>query len=1010
MQPISELKAWCSEGRRLLSMSDKKSAEKMELRSNDIADNLSILKYNPTYAKEYSDFLNRYQQLATAASGLADDDASAHLSAESRSAAIADVARNLSILKNQIRRVMVGPANDKKPKSKVEQKLNDAATHYGKRAKAIPPTMPAGERGAVLKQIAGDLNVLAKEAIDQGLPVVAARLAKQAQSILAHPSSYPPADDMRLAGPQDKAQSDKREKDRKALLAARRELLAENVERLRDAVKALTTAGSPAVGDAQMALQQAEEDLKFARVDTKDSYRAALTQGEMRTAMLKVDMKITELGLDSTGDDSLMESIATKLDHIVDEMVSEAVLNFMEKRKATASKDDPDSGKSYSAEMMKLIQDGNGKKLFAEFPGLKAMIDAEIANFTRNVTEVLETAHNDKKDVADTFFGGKKMKGLKKFTVADSDPHNGGRRVTILEFEAEDRTTHKIVNKPRDVRVDAKFVGNSKDLTQAEKDRLLHQKRSRERVKRIRALLPRSDTDLIQMTDDQLAAMTDEQIAARVSLEASRPRILGMTAKVNQDLPQLNPEDHQSLAEMATFCIQRSMKKRALQKARQAKRVEKIRAELKQKSNQELDAMSDDELAAMSDKDLADKIGGDGAGRMLALTRDVEAAVQDVADPNVKPMPSYKYLPKQSPGADGHPYGWVEYVDHGSTDDCVLTEAEAKEFYRQTGRQTALAMLFGIEDLHQGNLMVSKKQPQLTDLEISFSSKVFDQFTKQHQAFVQKGRPPTFEPGYQTMMHQALVDVSQVEHHGNAAVCGDRITSAKETTEEPLDNHLAVTGDDGELTTIGDGLADTFGPDIQEGFKEILDALADPDMKDQLDAFVASFQGTHVRYHAIATKDQLAARRDQMASGYADPEQSGIDKKFEGPGSWLTTRPKIAPLQDVMTSDLKKRDVAYFTQELGSRDVLHNGKTPIKRADGSDFFESDGLDGVRAQLQRLRDPVGRQFLDKCGDAYVDDVRQLARSPKGSFPANKEFKERIEQELQSRVAATTGSSA
>jgi hypothetical protein len=894
-----------------------------------------------------------------------------------------------------------GSEKDKADRKIGPKKLTKAAAKCGKRAHLVAktPLMPIDERRAVLNGIAEDLNNLAQQALDAGLPGAAAEILSQMLGTLAHPSSFPPLDDPpKNPSKEHKAELKKQEEERKRLLQDRRIWLQASVNALKAALDLLPP-DAPERRDLQLVLKRAEEDLKFARVDTKDSYRAALTQATVRKAMLKVDEKINELGLDATGDQSLMEKIATKLDRAIDEMVSEAVFLYMKSNQNDAGS--RGGGRSYSEEMMRLLENGDGRGLFEKFPGLKPVIEAEVANFTRNVTEVLESTANDKQDIADAFFGGKKMKGLKNLIVADSDPHNGGRKVTILEFEGEDGTTHKVVNKPRDVRVDAKFVGNT-EPSKEQKARLLEQKRAAERLKRIKEefaklFLPGA------FKDEDLAAMNDDQLAELVWGAGPKERMRNLTDQVHQDIPKLTPEDLPagSMSELATSLIRRSVKKRELEKRRTAERMKRIKEEFAKQFQP--GAFKDEDLAAMNDDQLAKLVWGTGPQeRMRNLTDQVDQDLQekDIPDPDVEPLPTYKYLAKQPQPGDrhGHPYGWVEFVEHGSAKDCVLSEDQARNFYCQTGRQAALSILFGIEDLHQGNLMVSQGQPQLTDLEIAFSPKVFEEFPKRFEAFKRDGTPPDGGAVGSTMIDKALVQGDQQVFAGSVRTRNDRISQENPMEKEQTDNCVAVVGRDGTLKTHQDGLAADFSPEIQKGFEEILEAFADPKLRVELEKFLTSFQGVHVRYHAKATKDQLGVRRGVLMEGYADPEQSAVDKEVSG---WVKSDPGIAPLEDVIAADLKKRDVAYFTRELGSGDVFHNGTTAIKREGGDDFFEDDGLEGVRAQLAILRDPKGLEFFKQCGASFLGAVR--GNRPAQS-QANEEVKERLKKELEGNAAA------
>ena len=73
MPEIEVLKAWCNEGRRLLSLRGKNRGGKLESRNEAVAAVLERLKAIPELKAQYDQLLARYEQLATAASSMAND-------------------------------------------------------------------------------------------------------------------------------------------------------------------------------------------------------------------------------------------------------------------------------------------------------------------------------------------------------------------------------------------------------------------------------------------------------------------------------------------------------------------------------------------------------------------------------------------------------------------------------------------------------------------------------------------------------------------------------------------------------------------------------------------------------------------------------------------------------------------------------------------------------------------------------------------------------------------------
>lgn len=69
--------------------------------------------------------------------------------------------------------------------------------------------------------------------------------------------------------------------------------------------------------------------------------------------------------------------------------------------------------------------------------------------------------------------------------------------------------------------------------------------------------------------------------------------------------------------------------------------------------------------------------------------------------------------------SDAH-YGYVEYLSHQNEDYRLETDVQITEYYQMIGRLQALSQIFGIYDLHNGNVFAHRRLPCLTDLETSF--------------------------------------------------------------------------------------------------------------------------------------------------------------------------------------------------------------------------------------------------------------------------------------------------
>src|SRR5262245_34335705 len=205
-------------------------------------------------------------------------------------------------------------------------------------------------------------------------------------------------------------------------------------------------------------LDEAKKELVLNRETVKDPLRAKLFEGKVSEQMKILEQKLPK----SVDKEALLKKLTDKLHSNVDNLVDAAVLKYLQEQNEGENYDFR-NGKlkgSYSEAMQQVTQN-DGEALFEKFPGLRAMIDLETDYFVNNISEVLDELQTDGEQLSQQYFKCKKITGLKNLTVTNSDPHNAGRRVTILTLVDVDGNEHKVVNKPRDVRVDAKFIGKT---------------------------------------------------------------------------------------------------------------------------------------------------------------------------------------------------------------------------------------------------------------------------------------------------------------------------------------------------------------------------------------------------------------------------------------------------------------------------------------------------------------------------------------------------------------------
>jgi hypothetical protein len=367
--------------------------------------------------------------------------------------------------------------------------------------------------------------------------------------------------------------------------------------------------------------------------------------------------------------------------------------------------------------------------------------------------------------------------------------------------------------------------------------------------------------------------------------------------------------------------------------------------------------------------------------------------VPELTDRNVTLLPTYGFVEKQ----DGKGrYGWVEFVEHGRQEDCVLDRPAAEAFYRCAGQLAGLAFLCGLEDLHQGNLLVRDGLPVLTDLEIAFGSKAeppagFDPLTASDEelaAYIRRQLDKTLLAG-------ALGQGTETQHLA-ASVKDDGMHRFPLSKVETTDNAVFLRNEDRSLRAQTEGLAREFADSFSDGFRRIRDVFGDPALQAENEAFLDGFNGMDVRYHALATGQQLQLRRGAMMEGYKGTikeEADNLTRKILPTESYFAPRVRQAPwLQAVVpkvAEDLAHRDVAYFTQCLGTRELKHNGRGPIEHEDSTALLPHDGLAAARRNLQVM---VHRgAILQQEADALVRRI-----PAPGQLPEMEALKERYRQ--------------
>jgi hypothetical protein len=401
------------------------------------------------------------------------------------------------------------------------------------------------------------------------------------------------------------------------------------------------------------------------------------------------------------------------------------------------------------------------------------------------------------------------------------------------------------------------------------------------------------------------------------------------------------------------------------------------------------------------------------------LARDAGRSLLEVAnslllanDPKAVLMPALQFLPRQDTGAAGAlgRYGYVQCLSMGREEDHLLDAAQAGRLHRQLGQLTALMLLAGVRDLHQTNVMISGGQPFMTDVEMAFDpdllevagqdfqvgSKVCSACGAAPRAILCSQMDRLWSSGTEHVRQDTL---HAVVNDRLVRPYGDRLHVLEGVVENLVlvqgigaNRHLNPQRSARTLPSVHSRHADQ----VAQGFREMMQAVAAH--LPRVRACLEGMAGLHVRYHPVATGEQLRIlQRVNLETLHAHPRTEDTDLQISVScraniavkRHQMNQRPAhlqvpIEVTEQAMIEDLRRGDVPYFTRQLGDDAVYHNGTTPIvvkPDAIGSmeefSFFASDPIQKAVSNLQLLGHAEHLEHVCVCfAGAYGDYVAAL----------------------------------
>jgi hypothetical protein len=204
--------------------------------------------------------------------------------------------------------------------------------------------------------------------------------------------------------------------------------------------------GPPLVGAVDV---RAYTEAALANIKYPDPKRALMYKENVEEAVKAVAPHMARV--DGSPNKDLLARLGTDLATRMDEYVAQGIHQDLQAPGRAGV-----SAETYTNQVTKK---DNGSAFLADHLPIADQVNVETNNFVRTTTSVCQRVEADQKDLGRTFLGGEAaVKGLSNIRVTDSDPHHGGERVMILEFN--NNPEHKVVYKPRDVAIDARLVGH----------------------------------------------------------------------------------------------------------------------------------------------------------------------------------------------------------------------------------------------------------------------------------------------------------------------------------------------------------------------------------------------------------------------------------------------------------------------------------------------------------------------------------------------------------------------
>ncbi|MGB1272416.1 MAG: DUF4135 domain-containing protein, partial [Endozoicomonas sp.] len=325
-------------------------------------------------------------------------------------------------------------------------------------------------------------------------------------------------------------------------------------------------------------------------------------------------------------------------------------------------------------------------------------------------------------------------------------------------------------------------------------------------------------------------------------------------------------------------------------------------------------------------------------------------------------------------------YGFCEYVAPQGNDD--LSEEQAAGYYQQLGVLSGLAILLGLGDLHQRNLVSSQGHPYLIDAEVAFSPLVI-------RAFEAELANPlvAFAQGMEdcSLQKSGMKHSLECFHYCWLKACSYTLDDGEVRSSSPqqccLDqNHLIRVGERSSQDAIQPSLASLYDTFMELGIRTVIEVVSEhPDDWSKLLRQCKGMQVGHlppldrenIQWHwqryTLMTYQGFQSFSQKRLKGYFNRMARRICLGGEEGQRWVEPEWKecFGVLADAASRALLSGSEPHFVRELGCSSVqmrtVHGGNVNVIE---EDYFPCDPVDRVVSLIIRMsEDPDGReQFI------------------------------------------------